>query len=48
MIISDWSTRPMGLWNGPTQAAILVTLAIVLGINTVGILLRNRFDRPRG
>ncbi len=44
-IISDWSTRPTALWNGPTQAAILVTLIIVLGINTVGIVLRNRFDK---
>jgi phosphate transport system permease protein len=45
MLISDWSTRPFGAWNGPTQAAILVTLVIVLGINTVGILLRNRYER---
>jgi phosphate transport system permease protein len=48
MLISDWSTRPTALWNGPTQAAILVTLVIVLGINAVGILLRNRFDGQRG
>lgn len=48
MLISDWSTRPAALWNGPTQAAILVTLVIVLGINLVGILLRNRFDSRQG
>lgn len=45
MLISDWSTRPSAAWNGVTQALILVTLAMVLGINTIGILLRNRFDR---
>lgn len=45
MLISDWSSRPSALWNGPTQAAILVTLVLVLGINTVGIVLRNRFDK---
>jgi phosphate transport system permease protein len=46
-IITDWSTRPAGAWNAATQAAILVTLVIVLGINTVGILLRNRFDKKK-
>ena len=45
MLITDWSGRPAALWNGPTQAAILVTLVVVLGINTVGIMLRNRFDK---
>lgn len=44
-LISDWTTRPASQWNGPTQAAILVTLAIVLGINAVGIMLRNRHDK---
>lgn len=47
MIISDWSTRPATKWNGNTQAAILVTLVLVLGINTVGIVLRNHFDKKR-
>lgn len=47
MIISDWSTRPAGSWNGVTQAAILVTLIVVLGINTVGIVLRNRYDKKK-
>ena len=47
MIISDWTTRPAALWNGPTQAAILVTLVIVLGINTIGIVVRNRFDKKK-
>ena len=47
MIITDWATRPAAKWNGNTQAAILVTLAVVLGINTVGIVLRNRFDRKK-
>ena len=47
MIISDWATRPATKWNGNTQAAILVTLVLVLGINTVGIVLRNHFDKKR-
>lgn len=47
MLISDWSTRPAAAWNGVTQALILVTLALVLGINTLGIVLRNRFDTNR-
>jgi phosphate transport system permease protein len=46
-IITDWSTRPPQNWNAPTQAAILVTLVIVLGINAIGILLRNHFDKKR-
>lgn len=46
-MISDWSTRPAEKWNAATQAAILVTLALVLGINTIGILLRNRFEKKR-
>lgn len=45
MIISNWSTRPIGDWNGPTQAAILVTLLLVLGINAVGIVMRNRVEK---
>lgn len=47
MVISDWATRPATKWNGNTQAAILVTLVLVLGINTVGIVLRNHFDKKR-
>jgi phosphate transport system permease protein len=46
-IITDWSTRPAEAWNAATQAAILVTLVIVLGINTVGILLRNHFEKKK-
>ena len=46
-IISNWSTRPASRWDGNTQAAILVTLALVLGINTIGIILRNRFDKKK-
>lgn len=46
-IITDWSTRPADKWNASTQAAILVTLVIVLGINTVGIVLRNHFEKKK-
>ncbi|MCB1255565.1 MAG: phosphate ABC transporter permease PstA [Microthrixaceae bacterium] len=43
VLISDWPTRPVSQWDGVTQALILVTLVIILGINAAGIVLRNRF-----
>ncbi len=46
-LISGWSKLPAANWTGNTQAAILVTLALVLGINTVGIILRNRFEKKK-
>lgn len=46
-IISTWSKLPPSKWTGNTQAAILVTLVLVLGINAVGILLRNRFEKKK-
>lgn len=46
-IISGWSKLPAAKWTGNTQAAILVTLVLVLGINTVGIILRNRFENKK-
>ena len=45
-IIADWSKKPAGAgWQDNTQAAIVVTLVVILGINTIGILLRNRFEK---
>jgi phosphate transport system permease protein len=45
-IIADWSKKPAGQgWPDNTQAAIVVTLVVILGINTIGILLRNRFEK---
>jgi phosphate transport system permease protein len=46
-IIATWSKLPPRNWTGNTQAAILVTLALVLGINAVGIILRNRFEKKK-
>lgn len=46
-LISGWSKLPANNWTGNTQAAILVTLVLVLGINTVGIILRNRFEQKK-
>ena len=46
-LISSWSQLPPKNWTGNTQAAILVTLALVLGINAVGIVLRNRFEKKK-
>lgn len=46
-LIADWAGRPAALWNGNTQAAILVTLVVVLGINTIGIVLRNRLEKKK-
>jgi len=47
-LISEWSTlNPRQAWTGNTQAAIIVILVLVLGINAVGILLRNRFEKQK-
>lgn len=46
-IIATWSKLPSGKWNGNVQAAILVTLVLILGINAAGIALRNRFDKRK-
>lgn len=44
-VITDWAGRPAQDWTGNTQAAILVTLVVVLGINTIAIVLRNRLEK---
>lgn len=46
-LISTWSKLPPRNWTGNTQAAILVTLVLVLGINAVGIILRTRFEKKK-
>lgn len=46
-LIAEWSSLPRGNWTGNTQAAIIVILVLVLGINAVGIILRNRFDKQK-
>ena len=45
-LIADWSKKPSGQgWPDNTQAAIVVTLVVILGLNAVGIVLRNRFEK---
>ncbi|WP_421121012.1 phosphate ABC transporter permease PstA [Aquihabitans daechungensis] len=46
-LISTWAKLPPKNWTGNTEAAILVTLVLILGINTCGIFLRNHFDKKR-
>jgi phosphate transport system permease protein len=43
--IAVWTKLPSEKWNGNLQAAIVVTLVVILGINAVGIYLRSRFEK---
>lgn len=43
--IAAWTKLPSDRWNGNLQAAIVVTLVVILGINAIAILLRNRFEK---
>jgi phosphate transport system permease protein len=45
--IAAWTKLPSDRWNGNLQAAIVVTLVVILGINAIGIYLRNRFEKTR-
>jgi phosphate transport system permease protein len=42
--IYDWARKP-GTFDGNTYAAIIVLLAVLLGVNALAIFLRNRFER---
>ncbi|MGI8937169.1 MAG: phosphate ABC transporter permease PstA [Iamia sp.] len=45
-LIADWSKKPASQgWPDNTQAAIVVTLVVILGINAIGIALRNRYEK---
>lgn len=47
-IISDWTKLPASRgWGSNAAAAIVVTLVVILGINAIGIFLRNRFEKKR-
>lgn len=47
-IISDWTKLPASRgWGSNAAAAIVVTLVVILGINAIGIFLRNRFEKQR-
>lgn len=45
-LIADWAKLPASQgWAVNTQAAIVVTLVVILGINAVGIALRNHYEK---
>lgn len=45
-LIARWSKLPASQgWPQSTQAAIIVTLVVILGINVVGIILRNHYEK---
>lgn len=47
-IISRWTKLPSSQgWPDNTAAAIVVTLVVILGINAIGIYLRNKFEKTR-
>jgi phosphate transport system permease protein len=43
--IFSWSRLAGDGWKANTAAAIIVLLVIILAVNLVAILLRNRYDR---
>ncbi|MEQ1788011.1 MAG: phosphate ABC transporter permease PstA [Acidimicrobiales bacterium] len=47
VVIADWSRTPREGFDEVAAAAIMVMLAIVLAMNTVAIVLRNRFEKRR-
>ena len=46
--IFDWIGRPQAEFHELAASAIVVLLAVLLTMNAVAIVLRNRFQRPRG
>ncbi|HEX6399788.1 MAG TPA: phosphate ABC transporter permease PstA [Actinomycetota bacterium] len=44
-IIFNWSRQPGEVWGHLTAAAIVVLLAVILVVNLVAIVLRNRYER---
>lgn len=47
VVIADWSRTPREGFDEVAAAAIMVMLAIVLAMNTVAIVLRNRYENKR-
>lgn len=45
LIIFNWARQPIDRFGPSTAAAIIVLLAIILLLNAVAIILRNRFER---
>ncbi len=46
--IFQWTARPQDVFRNTAAAAIIVLLILLLGLNAVAILLRNRFSRRMG
>jgi phosphate transport system permease protein len=44
-IIFNWARQPGEVWGHLTAAAIVVLLAVILVVNLVAIVLRNRYER---
>ena len=44
-IIYNWARQPGDAWRHLTSAAVVVLLAVILIVNLVAILLRNRYER---
>jgi phosphate transport system permease protein len=47
IVIAEWARNPREGFDEIAAAAIIVTLVIVLAMNTVAIVLRNRYERKR-
>jgi phosphate transport system permease protein len=43
--IAAWTKLPSDKWDGNLNAVIVVTLVVILGINGIGIYLRNRYEK---
>ncbi len=46
--IYNWTTRPQAEFRNVSAAAILVLLIVLLSLNTIAIVLRNRFAKKQG
>ncbi len=47
--IFNWASRPQAAFGEDAAAAIIVLLAVLLSMNAIAIILRNRFQsRSRG
>jgi phosphate transport system permease protein len=47
--IFNWASRPQAAFGKDAAAAIIVLLAVLLSMNAIAIILRNRFQsRSRG
>jgi phosphate transport system permease protein len=45
LIVFNWARQPSADFRALSAAAIIVLLVIILALNAVAVLLRNRFER---